>query len=154
MALHLVRHGSAGKRPYPHGDDLDRPLDQRGLDQASSLAKYFSSINVRAIWSSVASRCIHTVRPLADSIGLEVDTFRELTEGAPPIDLIELLKAQAHLDGDLVLCSHGDLIPEAINTLYRDGMAVVGARGCEKGSVWTLHTLGRDIVKATYTAKP
>ncbi len=153
MALHLVRHGSAGSRPHPHGDDLDRPLDQRGLEQAVRLAAHFEAFPVRAVWSSLALRCVDTVRPLAESIELPVETFRELTEGARPINLVEMLRSQAHLDGDLVLCSHGDLIPEVINTLYRDGMAVVGARGCEKGSVWTLHTKGRDIVKATYTAR-
>jgi len=154
MALHIVRHGSAGSRPYPHGDDLERPLDQRGRDQADRLVQYFAPGNVRAVWSSMAARCIQTISPLAEARGLEVSTFRELTEGATPIDLIELLRAEAHVAGDLVMCSHGDVIPDVIGRLYRDGMSVVGARGCEKGSVWSLQTKGRDILRATYTAKP
>ena len=154
MALHIVRHGSAGSRPYANGDDLDRPLDTRGREQATRIAQYFESAQVRAIWSSIATRCVETLEPLAAAHGIEIATFRELTEGAPPIDLIEMLRSNAHREGDLVMCSHGDLIPEVINALYRDGMSVVGARGCGKGSIWTLHTRGRDILRATYTAKP
>jgi len=154
MALHIVRHGSAGSRPYANGDDLERPLDMRGREQATRVANHFASADVREIWSSLATRCIETVEPLASDHEINIATFRELTEGAAPIDVIEMLRTHAHLEGDLVMCSHGDLIPEVINALYRDGMSVVGARGCEKGSVWTLHTRGRDILRATYTAKP
>jgi len=154
MALHIVRHGSAGSRTYANGDDLERPLDMRGREQAAQLAQHFASADVTAVWSSVATRCIETVEPLAAAHEVDVITFRELTEGASPIDMIEMLRSHTDLKGDLVMCSHGDLIPEVINTLYREGMHVVGARGCAKASIWTLHTRGRDILRATYTAKP
>ena len=52
------------------------------------------------------------------------------------------------------MCSHGDLIPEVLNRLPREGMSVIGGRSCEKGSVWTLEVRGRDIVSGTYTATP
>ena len=57
-------------------------------------------------------------------------------------------------DGDLVLCSHGDLIPEVLDPLLREGMVIIGGRGCEKGSIWSLDARGRDIVSGTYTARP
>ena len=80
--------------------------------------------------------------------------MRVLTEGARPVDVLELLRGEAAVDGDLVLCSHGDLIPEVLNRLLRNGMTVVGARGCEKGSIWSLETKGRDIVRGSYLASP
>ena len=53
-----------------------------------------------------------------------------------------------------VLCSHGDLIPEVLDPLLREGMVIIGGRGCEKGSIWSLDARGRDIVSGTYTARP
>ena len=154
MAIYLVRHGTAGSRPFPHGDDLQRPLDQRGRAQAEDLALHFADFELRAVWSSTATRCFDTVKPTALAHGLQVQIRNELTEGSPPATLTELVRSEAHLDGDVVMCSHGDLIPKVINTLLRDGMSMVGPRGCEKGSIWILDTKGRDIVRATYLAQP
>ena len=46
------------------------------------------------------------------------------------------------------------VIPEVLNTLLREGMSIIGGRGCEKASVWSLDVRGRDIVSGTYTARP
>lgn len=154
MTLHLVRHASAGHRPPFDNDDLSRPLSETGLEQADALAGFFAELPVRAVWSSLATRCLQTVAPLAAKHGLDVVTQRFLTEGGRPIDFLEALRAEAATDGDLVLCSHGDLIPDVLSRLLREGMSVVGPRGCEKGSVWTLETRGRDIVRGTYVARP
>ena len=115
---------------------------------------FFAELPVRAVWSSLATRCSQTVGPLAAAHGLEVELRRELTEGARPNDLLELMREEALVEGDIVMCSHGDLIPEVLNRLLREGMSVFGQRGCEKGSVWTLDVRGRDIVSGTYTATP
>ncbi|RMH82155.1 MAG: hypothetical protein D6683_03120 [Actinomyces sp.] len=149
VALHLVRHASAGRR-RDGLDDLERPLDVRGRHQAELIAARLADAPVRRIVSSLATRCRQTVEPLARHHGLTVETRRDVTEGADPVALVELLRADAHLDGDLVVCSHGDLIPEALGLLLREGMVVVGGRGCEKGSIWSLETRGRDIVRAVY----
>lgn len=154
MALHLVRHGAAGSRPWAHGDDLERPLDQHGREQAKHLVTHFTGIPLRAVWSSIAIRCVDTITPTAAAHGLEVKTFRELTEGTPAADFVEMVRAEANQPDDLVICSHGNLIPEVINMLSRDGMAVTGPRGCEKGSVWTLLTRDGEIVSAVHEAKP
>lgn len=154
VTLFLVRHASALDRSRWSFDDLDRPLDERGITQAAAIAAYFEGHAVRGVWSSRAQRCTDTVDGVADSHGLAVEVRPELTEGASPSALLELLREEAATDGDLVMCSHGDLIPEVLNRLLRDGMAVRGARGCEKGSVWELETRGRDITLGTYTANP
>ena len=154
MTLHLVRHAAASDRSRWDGDDLERPLDERGRLQAESLADFFADTPIRAVWSSMATRCSQTVAPLAARHERPVELRRELTEGARPNDLLELTRAEALIEGDLVMCSDGDLIPEVLNRLLREGMSVIGGRGCEKGSVWTLEVRGRDIVSGTYTATP
>ncbi len=154
MALHLVRHGTAGSRPWAHGDDLDRPLDRHGREQAEHLLTHFTGTTLRAVWSSVAARCVDTIAPTAAAHGLGVKTFREFTEGAPAAVFIEMLRAEAGQPDDLVICSHGNLIPEVVNALSREGMTVFGTRSCEKGSVWTLRTRDGEIVSATYEARP
>ena len=154
VTLFLVRHASALDRSRWSFDDLDRPLDERGTAQAAAIAAYFSDHAVRGVWSSRAQRCTDTVVGVADAHGLAVEVRAELTEGASPNALLELLREEAAPDGDLVMCSHGDLIPEVLNRLLREGMAVQGPRGCEKGSVWELETRGRDITLGRYTAAP
>ena len=154
MTLHLIRHASAGRRAGWSDNDLERPLDDHGQVQADAIAAHLTDAPIRGVLSSMAVRCLQTVAPLAAAGGLEVVTRRDLTEGARASQVIELLRAEAPLAGDLVLCSHGDLIPEALNRLLHEGMTVVGARGCAKGSIWSLETKGRDIVRATYVARP
>lgn len=154
MSLFLVRHASALSRSGWSLDDLERPLDERGRAQAIAVGAFFADRDVRGVWSSQATRCCDTVDGVARARGLEVEVHRELTEGARPNDLLELLRREAVHDDDLVLCSHGDLIPEVLTRLLREGMAVLGPRGCEKGSVWELETRGRDITRGRYTARP
>lgn len=154
VTLHLVRHAAAGHRGFWAENDLERPLDEHGLVQAEALVAFFVDAPVRAVWSSTATRCRQTVAPLAAARGLTVEPRPELTEGARAALLLELLRAEALHDDDLVLCSHGDLIPDVLNRLLREGMAIIGGRGCEKGSVWSLDARGRDIVSARYTATP
>ncbi len=154
VTLHLVRHAAAGHRSSFDGDDLGRRLSDTGLEQAAILVDHFADRPLRGVWSSLATRCLQTVEPVATSHGLEVTPQRFLTEGGRPIEFLEALRAEAAADGDLVFCSHGDLIPEVLSRLLREGMSVIGPRGCEKGSVWSLETRGRDIVRASYNARP
>ena len=154
MTLYLVRHAAAGHRSPFDDNDLGRQLSDLGHEQAGALTGFFAEMSVRSVWSSSAERCLQTVGPVAAHHRLEVITQPFLTEGARPIDFLEALRAEAPVDGNLVLCSHGDLIPDVLSRLLRKGMSVVGPRGCEKGSVWSVETRGRDIVRASYTARP
>lgn len=104
--------------------------------------------------SSEALRCVQTVAPLAAARRIEVEVTAVLTEGAGMRRLLDLLAAEAAASGDLVLCSHGDLIPAALSRLLHDGMTVSGQRGCAKGSVWSLAVDDGRIVSASYVADP
>lgn len=55
---------------------------------------------------------------------------------------------------DVVLCSHGDVIPLTLDALAARGLALPRNRECKKGSIWDLHVRDGRIDQATYTAAP
>ncbi len=151
MAVYLIRHANAGVRGTVCADDLERPLDKRGIAQAKALAEAFEPVDLDAIHASRALRCLQTVGGIAASHGLEIIGEDALTEGTSMAEATELCRRSVG-GKNAALCSHGDVIPAIISQLMRDGMTVSGARGCEKGSIWLLETRGRDIVRGRYFA--
>ena len=145
--LLLVRHASAGDRGIGIGD-LERPLDARGLTQASALPAVLSphldadagatstSIPPVDIRSSPARRCIETVRPLAAALGTDVVVDPALIEGC---DVRTLHDRLAALAGPTVWSSHGDVIPELLEMLSRRGLDLGSSPSCRKGSTWVLN---------------
>ena len=81
--------------------------------------------------SSPYVRCVQTVEPVARKAGVEVEVAPELAEGR---SLRSLMKLIDEVDGDVaVLCSHGDMIPAAL-----DALGVQWRDRCSKGSTWVL----------------
>jgi len=155
MTLHLVRHAIAGVRgTWTEGGDFERPLTDDGQAQAQALVSWFEDRPVQRIWTSRALRCQQTVAPLAQAINVEAEVRDELSEGGRPGTLLELIRETVQEPGESVMCSHGDLIPEVLNYLLREGMTIRGGRGCERASIWSLQARGRDIVSGSYTAQP
>jgi 2,3-bisphosphoglycerate-dependent phosphoglycerate mutase len=79
--LYLVRHAHAVWTP-----DDDRPLSQRGADDARSVAALLANRPIVAIYSSPSRRAIDTIAPLADRLQLTwsvVADFRE--RELPPV---------------------------------------------------------------------
>lgn len=148
--MFLVRHGSAGVR-----DDHDPRDDRRGLDptghlQADKLADWLRLEPVTRVLSSPYRRCVQTVEPLAKQLGLEVTVDDRLAEGTPIERSWELLREVA--DDTVVLCSHGDVIPDVVRRSQLRGMQVPGKSGCSKGSVWILeHWDGERFGVGLYT---
>ncbi len=160
MTVYLVRHASAGDRSLYAFDDLERPLDGRGHDQAAAIcatlldeltATMRNGGNVRLV-SSLATRCQQTLEPLAGELGLQIESSPAFTEGALGGDTMVAMAELA--DHTAVVCSHGDVLPELVRRLMLDSMRVTGRRGCEKGSIWRLETTGRDYVRGQYLGVP
>ncbi len=155
MTIYLVRHAHAGVRAHGSNDKW-RPLSDKGNDRAQELVGLFDNLTVDAVYTSPASRCVQTVEPLASAKSLDVIETDALWEDSWVDSVFELIDAadathdKAH--PSLVLCSHGNLIPEAVERLARDGVPVVG-RGCEKGSVWVLERNAEGFVKAEYLSR-
>jgi phosphohistidine phosphatase SixA len=152
--VHLIRHGHAGSRGAWTGDDLDRPLSDRGRAQARELAAALADAPVEAVWSSPARRCTETVGPLALQHGTEVQANPVLAEGRDSYEALAfLLDTARSTTGDLVVCGHGDMIPNIVGTLVAEGVPVDGnsdPRVAKKGSVWRLEVVDGAVASASY----
>jgi broad specificity phosphatase PhoE len=112
--LVIVRHAHRDK---PLGWILDNGLSDKGEKQARRVAKHFvrrfGEAAKPVILSSPKRRCVQTVEPLGQAVGVAVKRHEDLDEG-------ELLEARARKFLDwwkaegpalTVACSHGDWIP-------------------------------------------
>lgn len=135
MPVFLVRHASAGDPHRWSGAGRDRPLDERGRRQALGLVALLAPYLPARVISSPAVRCVQTVAPLAEHLGLGSGTDDALYEGSTRA-AVGLVREAG--DG-VVLCSHGDVIPYVLDTLEReDGWVGSRRRAWEKGSTWVL----------------
>src|SRR4051794_33155483 len=154
MTVFLVRHADAKSRAnWPHPDET-RPLTRKGGAQADGLVDVLREHQVRRILSSPAVRCVATVAPLATTLGLPVEETNALFEGADAVKAFELVHKAGRSKGDLVLCTHGDLIPEMLRIVSRDGVTLVDAPRWPKGSTWALESDGDGFTRAVYLPPP
>ncbi|GAA5532600.1 histidine phosphatase family protein [Deinococcus aluminii] len=72
--LLLVRHAKA------EGQAPEAPLTAEGKAQAARLAEALAGVGITRIVSSPWKRAVETVRPLAERLGLEMETDVRLTE--------------------------------------------------------------------------
>ncbi len=151
MPLFLIRHAVAGVRNNLDPSDDRRPLDHVGINQALAIAAGWTGDDVEAIFSSPALRCVQTVEPLAERLGLKVQIAPELFEGASTSRSIEYVRS--FTGRSVVLCSHGDVIPDVLRNLEVGGSQLHG-RGCGKGSIWQLDNSTDRIESGTYTPEP
>lgn len=135
---YVIRHAQAESRRLFEGDDADRPLTSAGGRTAKLLAATLSSPGPapERVWSSPAKRCTDTVAPLAEELGIEVETVPWLAEGsAVPHAIEEMRLAEA----DVVAAStHGDLVWGVLEWLARGGVELGARPDSPKGSTWIL----------------
>ena len=156
MRVLLIRHAKAGDR-IPGGRDLYRPLVDEGRRRAGELADLLSDRPIVAVLSSPATRCVQTVEPLAARLGLTIDEQPDLFEGSATAHVLSLLErptitapdASHGAGGEVVVCTHGDVIPAVIEMVAEAGATVRG-RGCETGSIWLLERCGSGWERAIY----
>ena len=150
--IYLVRHAKAGERRVWTGDDLDRPLSKKGWKQSDLVAKRLSKHGAARLLSSPYVRCVQTLEPLADRLGVEVEIEQRLTEDEPVEPVLDLL---ADVERNSVLCSHGDIIPATIDQLRRSGAKLRTPPDWRKASVWVLERNKKgSIVGATAWPPP
>ena len=152
MTIYLVRHAHAGSRSDWRGPDVERPLSLQGKEQARAVTRFMADRPVDRIVSGPAVRCQQTVAHLARKRGLEVEIASVLDEGAAVDDVLELL---AKVSGsDVVLCSHGDVLPALLDALAARGVSVEGGLNLRKGAIAVLDE-GRGLVtKAVVVGRP
>jgi 8-oxo-dGTP diphosphatase len=152
MPILVVRHADAGERSRWGGDDLVRPLSRRGWAQARKLVGLLDPYEPKRLLSSPYVRCVETLEPLATAAGLVVEEHPDLAEGTgnAAVSLVRSLAGET-----AVLCSHGDVIPEVLESLAAaDGMKLLSERQWPKGSTWVLEENDGRFVEARYLDAP
>jgi phosphohistidine phosphatase SixA len=140
MPLLVVRHANAGRRSAYRGDDRTRPLSSRGVVRARELVLVLTEYRPQRILSSPYVRCCATVQPLAESLGLAVESVDELAEGHG-VDAVRLVATMA--GESAVLCTHGDVATEILEALVPDPKDPARkALRLQKGEVWVVQSNG------------
>ena len=141
----LVRHAHAGDRERRSGAGAERPLSERGRQQARGLIRALTALESPRLVSSPHLRCRQTLEPLADHLGRPVETTPLL---GPQADLSALdgVLTDPAWDG-AVACTHGEVVRRLIRrwrqggrVTFSDDLATShGPRGrdlAEHGSAW------------------
>lgn len=146
---YLVRHAKAGSRERWTAPDRDRPLTDPGRAQAAALAVTLAP-STRRVLSSPYRRCVETVAPLAEAIGLRVEEDDRLAEGADPAWAMDLL---ASAPGS-VLCTHGDVMASIVITLADAHVPMAGGMQWAKGATWAFTVSAGRVVGGRYLPPP
>jgi 8-oxo-dGTP diphosphatase len=149
--IYLVRHAKAGERRVWEGNDEARPLSKHGWRQSEAIAERLAKKGATSLYSSPYIRCMQTLQPLGQRLGVEVEEDRRLSEGEPFEPVLELLGEVAT---GAVLCSHGDIVPAVIQALARRGMEVETQPDWRKSTIWVLKRKGDRITKGKVWPPP
>lgn len=151
MPILLIRHAQAVDPRHSSGADRERPLTPAGEETALALAAQWQRQPITRVLSSPYPRCMATVSPLAQHLGLPVEPTAQLGEGHATAALQMLRRLD---DQMVVACSHGDVIPAVLSALAAGGIVVDDPWRCENASTWVLHTDGGWITSTEYLAPP
>ncbi|MEN3314362.1 MAG: 8-oxo-(d)GTP phosphatase [Acidimicrobiaceae bacterium] len=153
MPLYLVRHGKAGSRHDWKGADSRRPLSKKGRRQADALVSLLADGGATAVYSSPSLRCVQTVQPLADKLGLAVEAKPELGEGTARSEVAAFVGGL--LATTAVLCTHGDMMPKILDALAADhGLDLPRDYPYAKAATWEVATNGAGALTARYLPPP
>jgi phosphohistidine phosphatase SixA/ADP-ribose pyrophosphatase YjhB (NUDIX family) len=144
-----VRHAKAGKRSEWSGNDLQRPLDAAGRAQAERLVDLLTFFAPDRIISAEPARCVQTMQPLADHLGLTLHidpVFGDIAYSADPEATEDALMALAKPGKVTVVCSQGRTIPGLIDRLGRG----IRSSDTRKAGVWALSIVDGTIVSTDY----
>jgi 8-oxo-(d)GTP phosphatase len=149
----LVRHASAGSRAKWNGDDVLRPLDESGAEQAEELVRLLSRFGVEDIVSADYVRCVETVQPLSESIGVPVREEPLLSERGFPgreEEALELVRNLGRPGGAAVACSQRGVVPELVRRLAEQDQVELEDEelGLKKGGVWALSFYDHKLLQA------
>ncbi len=153
----IVRHGTAGSKSRYKGDDRHRPLDRRGRAQAESLVGQLLAFGADRLYAADRTRCRQTLEPLAEELGVTIETEPLLTEEAYADNrkaarnrFLEIAAA----DGMPVICTQGKVIPDLISWwCERDGVRPDRSRN-RKGSTWVMSLFDGHVIAADHIGSP
>jgi ADP-ribose pyrophosphatase YjhB (NUDIX family)/phosphohistidine phosphatase SixA len=157
--LLLVRHAKAGNKAEWSGADELRPLSHNGRKQVPPIRTLASLYGVDRVHAAPLVRCVRTVQPVADDLGVDVVEEESLTEkayngGTEEAAVRRVLEIVA-AGGAPVVCSQGRVIPDLLSRLAAaSGLSLGKHVESKKGSVWALSFDGERLVAADYLRTP
>lgn len=150
--LYVVRHADAGSRGRDGVPDELRPLSQRGHRQADALRDQLADAGLQRLVASPFRRCIDTLVPLGEHLGIEVEPDVRLAEAMGAIGALELAEELRGVPA--AVCSHGDVIPDLLEALVRRGTNLKDEPRWQKASTWVLTRDGDGFSKGRYLPPP
>ncbi len=120
FAIIGLRHGKTEPPGTWDGADATRPLTKRGRLQAESVASGIAAYGPRKLISSTAVRCLQTIQPTAELLGLQVTEKAAVSQDGWEIgeaDVQAVVAKRIAKGKTAVLCSHGPVLPEIIRQL-------------------------------------
>ncbi len=149
VTSYLVRHAKAGSRERWTAPDRDRPLTSAGRVQAAALAALLKP-STRIVVSSPYVRCVETVAPLAEELGLRVAEEERLAEGADPSwAMFQLVSVSG-----AVLCTHGDVMASIVMSLAGAHVPMDGGMQWGKAGTWAFDVSAGRITGGRYLPPP
>ncbi len=117
FTLYLLRHAHAGSAAAWSGDDVERPLSERGKDQARRLGKLLAERGVvpDTIISSPKVRARQTANLVADALGVGVTSDERLAQDFDLDALAELMAGVG--SGSLMVVGHDPDFSDMLATL-------------------------------------
>jgi 8-oxo-dGTP diphosphatase len=142
--LVVLRHAEA--RPGDAGDDLARPLTDRGAERAGDLVALLGAYGVRRVVSSPATRCVRTVDPYGSATGALLEVDDRLLETARPSEVRRSIAALLEQKKPTVLCTHRPTMPMVFEVLGLETPDLAAGEGVvvhhRKGVVMATEPLG------------
>ena len=106
----LVRHAEKAAAPA-----ADPPLTEAGVARARALATALADANVRAVITTELIRTRETARPLADALGLPLETVHTGVLGVHAKAVADAVRA--HAGQTVLVVGHSNTIPSIIAAL-------------------------------------
>jgi phosphohistidine phosphatase SixA len=150
--LYVVRHADAGHRGAGDQPDEARALSKRGWRQAAGLSEQLAEAGVTRLLTSPYLRCVQSLEPLGERVGLAVEPDQRLAEGQGTPGVLDLIGEVRGTTA--VLCSHGDVIPDLLDALQAGGTRLKDELRWQKASTWVLTWDGDQLSKGRYVPPP
>jgi 8-oxo-(d)GTP phosphatase len=146
----LVRHASAGSKSDWRKDDLLRPLDGQGKQQARILAGLLACFGSGRVLSSPAERCLATIRPYASDAGARIQAVpafglpqpgdKKAARRALEAGLAEAAAEAVADERPVVICAHRENMPALLSAVCDQlGATVPADPPLRKGGFIVLH---------------
>ncbi len=149
-----LRHASAGTRSDWPGPDMTRPLDELGRTDAEQLAGLLRCFGTARVVSSPTERCMATVRPYAEAVGVQVEAEPALLAGGDGVspgrdEAAAVAAALASAGEPVVVCAHRENLPVLIEAACdRLAGSAPGGPPLRKSEFLVLHTAAARLIAA------